>query len=474
MDPLEERVRRLLRDEGWQVPADPDAVGHVRAGVRRRRQRRAAVAGGLAAAVVVAAAGGAATVITGGGSDTVAVRSDPGVPGPGSTTPTPSDGPATDRQANKPTEPSPSRDGSAPTPDASSGPGNTDQGSEKGNGRSSHEESDEQKSPGTSPNSAIGQGAPVPSGFAATSVTAIDTSTFWVLGSAPGSGTATVAATRDGGDSFSAIGTLDAKLATGTNQESTASVHDIRFADSQHGWAYGGGLWSTEDGGRSWQRIDAVSGSVRSLAVGDGRVFALARDGGQWGLWRSASGTDAWQRLDVDLLDPDDLAVGDGAVAVSDHSQDATYLQVSTDGGNTFEQRPTDCSPDLSAGELSASADALWLTCPTGMSASRVAVSSDQGAHWESVNPGGPGIPANSSALGALSGDTGLVAAPGQVRLVNPDATDGPMRVQVPGLGSPTYAGFTTSEVGYLLDTDGHLFRTSDGGSTWNQVTFGG
>lgn len=52
------------------------------------------------------------------------------------------------------------------------------------------------------------------------------------------------------------------------------AVGSLRFADGRDGWAYGPGLWSTHDGGRTWHELSLNGRPVRSLEAADGRVLA--------------------------------------------------------------------------------------------------------------------------------------------------------------------------------------------------------
>ncbi|HEY6740023.1 MAG TPA: hypothetical protein VI076_14360, partial [Actinopolymorphaceae bacterium] len=176
---------------------------------------------------------------------------------------------------------------------------------------------------------------------------------------------------------------------------------------------------------------------------------------------------DAWGPIEVELTDPDGLAAARGLVAVTDRSGDKTYAVVSVDKGRTFEQYETPCSADLEGGELSATRDSLWLTCATGTAAS-VQVSTDKGQTWTAV-PSDTGI-ANSAPVGARGPDSAVAAAPSEVLLL--DRQGGNRRASVPGLDSPRYTGFTAPDVGYVLDLDGDLFRTDDGGSSWRKIGF--
>ena len=59
------------------------------------------------------------------------------------------------------------------------------------------------------------------------------------------------------------------------------------------------------------------------------------------------------------------------------------------------------------------------------------------------------------------------MATPGRALLVGPG---GSTSTPVPGLDQPTFASFTTTQVGYILDVKGQLFRTTDGGASWGLV----
>jgi photosystem II stability/assembly factor-like uncharacterized protein len=126
---------------------------------------------------------------------------------------------------------------------------------------------------------------------------------------------------------------------------------------------------------------------------------------------------------------------------------------------------PTECSPDLTPGTLSVTADSAWLTCPTGTQAA-IFVSRNGGRTWTPVSSNGP-VP-NVALLGARTSSQTIVAVQGEVTILSDSGK--PKTVPVAGLATPTYAGFTTEKVGYVLDVDGKLFRTTDGGQRWRPV----
>ncbi|MGW0227706.1 hypothetical protein ACWDWO_05290 [Actinopolymorpha singaporensis] len=452
MDPLEGRLREALRDDAWRLPADTALLDRVRvnAAARRRRHRTAAMTA-VAVFLLVAGMGGVGYILRGPGQTTVAGKSE-------STTTT------LERSgggARKPTE-----DHAAGAPASTRRPTPTRTPSPTTDARTA---SPSPTPPGKSATPDVAAGG-VPAKFSPVSLTASSDQNFWVLGESPtGPGRATVVVTRDGGDRFTALPAIAAPVVRAANKVTADTVHDLRFAaDAKDGWAYGGALWSTHDGGRGWHQVRAVTGLVEQLETANGTTYALVRDGSTWTLWRSPSGEDAWSRVGVDLKTPASLAVTSKVVAVTDRSGTDAFVLTSADGGRTFDQHPTPCNADLSAGRLSATTGSMWLTCPTG-TAAEVHVSRDNGASWSAVSSGTPAISGTAAALGARSARQAVVAVPGKALLVS--GSDQPAQAKVEGLGTPTYAGFTSDRVGYILDVNGGLFRTDDGGGTWQPVT---
>ncbi|MFD2079951.1 hypothetical protein SAMN05421678_105220 [Actinopolymorpha cephalotaxi] len=447
MDPLEGRLREALRDDAWRLPADSDLLARVRvnAAARRRRHRTAAVTA-VAVFLLVAGMGGVGYIfrqpvltVAGKSASTTVERARGTAPDP--TQDDTAGVPAPTRRPSSTRAPSPTAASRTPSPTP---PGKS-----------------------ATPDVAVGV---VPAKFSPVSLTAASDQNFWVLGeSAAGPGRATVVVTRDGGERFTALPEFAAPVVRATNKVTADTVHDVRFAaDTKDGWAYGGALWSTHDGGQGWQQVRTVPGLVQQLETANGTAYALVRDGSTWTLWRSPRGEDTWSRAGVELHSPASLAVTSQVVAVTDRSGNDAYVLTSADGGDTFDQHPTPCKADLDAGRLSATTDSMWLTCPTG-TAAEVHVSRDEGASWTAVSSGTPAISGTAAALGARSGRQAVVAVPGKALVVSESGQ--PAQAKVEGLGTPTYAGFTSDRVGYILDVDGGLFRTADGGGTWQPVT---
>ena len=116
-------------------------------------------------------------------------------------------------------------------------------------------------------------GGAVPANFQPTSVTFIGANTGWAIGQAgtPGSCAnsnpdicTSLVLTEDGGKTWRGVTAPD-----------TAGVSGIRFYNGQYGWAYGPELWSTQDYGHSWQKVNTGGMVVTDLETENGRAFAV-------------------------------------------------------------------------------------------------------------------------------------------------------------------------------------------------------
>jgi hypothetical protein len=118
--------------------------------------------------------------------------------------------------------------------------------------------------------------APVPANFRPTSVTFVGTETGWVIGQAGVTGhcatafCTSVARTDDAGKTWTGV----PAPVTGLPDGSTG-VSQIRFLNTEDGWAFGPGLFATRDGGRTWTPVSTGGLRVTDLETVGNRVFAL-------------------------------------------------------------------------------------------------------------------------------------------------------------------------------------------------------
>ncbi len=296
---------------------------------------------------------------------------------------------------------------------------------------------------------------PVRPSFAASDVSFVSTQRGWVLGSGQ------LLTTDDGARSWAAL------------PAPPAGVTHLRFATSSDGyaWSTDGVLWLTTDGAASWQ--PGRLGQVLSLEAASGWVWAIAGPQPYPDVWRAPVGSTAWTNLgptpdrSATLLvhGPTAYLVGqEGAgpippsVEVYTGTQAGRHLAV-----------PCPASLPVPYAVLGASTDgSLVLICDVqGESAQYdlAYVSTDGGSSWTAITapPVWPdGVTAITGKRFSWNSDV-LVSSRGAwtVALAEPP-------------GGFSLVGFETDQQGVALATDGALWITRDGGSTWSRVSFAG
>jgi photosystem II stability/assembly factor-like uncharacterized protein len=332
--------------------------------------------------------------------------------------------------------------------------------------------------------------------FTATSVTFVSVDEAFVLGTAPCAHApcTSIVRTLDRGVSWVGLPAPAAPLGDPLANSGQAAVWGIRFADPEHGFVFGNGLWATSDGGERWTATASPGGSIADLEVIDGQVLALsypcsARSGcGQLGtLYRRALSGGPWSFVTRVT----------GTRVIATQARVATLLDggsvvVTGDGGLTFAVRATPCAGSASAGSAVAvtGPDSLALLCAGGAAMGSmqkaVYVSDDLGATWAKAGSpplgGDPwGISAGTPTqltVAALSGATWLYySADGGVRWTIA------YRAPVDGGVEFNDLGFTTTADGVAVlgpvysngnpfGMPGQLLLTSDGGASWTAVRF--
>jgi photosystem II stability/assembly factor-like uncharacterized protein len=452
-DELERRLREVLHSRRLSIEPGADALDRIHAGARRRQQHRA-LSSGLAAAAVVA------VVATG-----VALRPihHPAqvVAGASSTNPS---GTAPNTVLNRPASPGPStalHSATKAAPAVSSAVPNV---------------------------ATIPAGGGLPKGFVPISVTSDHTNTFWVLGHAPCAKTTCTALTKttDGGKTFTQVGAPPSALvpdALGNiDVFGAATVSDVRFVDSSNGWAYGGGLWQTTDGGQHWAKV-SIAGSVQQLAVASGRAWAVvlldapAATGPSYAVYSSTYPDGTWtEAASAGRFGPAEprlaLQGGDVTVIGVESSTGTWTARTATGGSTSFSALPAPpCSAGGSGDRLSSTAGALWLACSDG--APGVFVSPDFGRSWQVA---ASSLSGGTVSIGAVDATSAIVAENGKLVRVNADGSSAPVsHPSVPASTVWSFVGFTTTTDGFavgIVKGERQLWRTTDGGSHWSVVRF--
>jgi hypothetical protein len=291
--------------------------------------------------------------------------------------------------------------------------------------------------------------------FAASDVSFVSAQRGWVLGSGQ------LLMTGDGARSWTAL------------PAPPAGVTHLRFATSTDGyaWAAGGALWLTTDGAASWQ--PGRLGQVLSLETASGWVWAIAGPQPYPDVWRAPVGSTAWTNLGYTPDRSASLLVHGPAAYVTGQEgagpiPPSVQVYTGTQAGR-HQAVPCPTGVPVPDAELGASTDgSLVLVCDVqGQSApyDLAYVSADGGASWTAITA----PPAWSDGVTAITGKR--FSWNGSVLV----SSGGAWTVALAGPpGGFSLVGFETDQQGVALATDGALWITRDGGSTWSRVSFAG
>lgn len=463
-DEFGRRLHDVLHSRASSISPDAGALERIHAGARRRQRRhRATVSGGAALAVIAVAAVGVTLRPTHHGGSQLAG-------GPSSTAATSATARPTVSDLPSPVTPT-----VAPSSNTFTATG-----------------------PASSNFPTIPAGGAPPKGFVPTSVTAVSTATYWVLGHAPCPSIScpAVAKTSDGGKTFTEVGAPGAAVGPDDPQSrpkyGSNLVTDIRFGDGKNGWAFGGEFWQTTDGGLTWSPV-VVAGAtqqfaVEQLAAANNRAWAIALTGSSadtgavYAVYSATYPGGSWQKVDsagtFGSAEPILGVEGTTAVVIGTDATTGKQRAVIATGGSTgFAQLPGNLPCTYAPGEaVSTTTNALWLACTsfTG-TIGGVYFSPDFGRSWQ-VASSALDVRAQPVAIGGVDDKSAIVATGGKLLRVNVDgSTASVSTVNLPSATQFAFIGFTTAKDGFampIVNGTRQLWRTTDGGDHWSVVKF--
>lgn len=372
-------------------------------------------------------------------------------------------------------------------------------------------------------------GAPVPADFQPTSVTFVGPHLGAVIGQAGtpgdcagGAGCTSLAGTDDYGRTWFGVSAPPTGAPDGAN-----GVSQLRFLNASQGFAFGPGLWSTQDGGVKWSPVRLPSGvRVTDLETLDGEVFAVwARcagtgpdfaahctsftlesapaAGGSWHPVAGAAGLSSGGAASSATLVLAGGATLDPATATGYLlAPDGTLRSGSLAGAPWATMGQADCAPGRpqtgtaqpAGALLTSQSGRLYLLC-TGITAASpnapstsaspppsgsgqvLYVSTDGGRTWQSR----PGVPHLGSATSLAAASSGLVVlATDEGIEISPDDGTNWRTAVAPATGPPggfRYVGMTDAEHGVAVPADpglNQVWITVDGGQRWRASTIHG
>jgi photosystem II stability/assembly factor-like uncharacterized protein len=334
-------------------------------------------------------------------------------------------------------------------------------------------------------------------------VSFVSASQGWVLGLDGCGDCAALLQTTDGGVTWTALPPPPSLLGYYTGSPVTG-VTQVAFANAASGFLYGPELLATSDGGRTWSPESLPP--VQSLVIGDGYAYALtaAAAGGPELLWRTAIGTGTWTPLPVPSgPQPDNPALlyasgstlvllQQGFMGPAPVSTAATAgdLWLSMDNGITWQARAVPCvGPDGGGASVLSVAlghpDAWLLDCfDTEQSQQEQDTQHhlfgtvDAGLSW--VQLPDPSRANEPSALADNGAGHAFLATEGDSDTLL-GTFDGGLQWSVLIASGGSFSGwsgpiFLTAQSGFVVgpthNAPEHLYRTTDGGQSWQIVRF--
>ena len=356
---------------------------------------------------------------------------------------------------------------------------------------------------------------PVPADFAASSATFVGLETGWVIGQAgvPGQRCASqyctsVARTDNAGHSWYGV-----PAPAAGSPDGASGVSQIRFLNTEDGWAFGPQLYATHDGGRHWTAVGTGGQRVIALETVGDRAFAIfaacngtgpdfAAQCTSFSLYSTPAAQDSWAQVS-----PAVTGLGNGGQAASASlvltggrgyllAPDGTLYSGPVSGTGSWQQAASGPAGSTSCGTgtaqpdgqpsgvmlAAASTSSLVLACAvpaTSGGGARVFTSADGGATWQ--------------ASGTVAGVTvtSVAAQPGEIILATTGGlvasqSNGASWQAAPSSGGTTaagpaggfrFVGMTSPQQGVAVpenSAEHAVWFTFNGGQSWQRSPVAG
>jgi len=352
----------------------------------------------------------------------------------------------------------------------------------------------------------------VPADFAATSATFVSLKTGWVIGQAgpPAQKCSTVyctsvARTDNAGRSWYGV---HAPL---TGPPGGASgVSQVRFLDTENGWAFGPQLFATHDGGQHWTQVQTGGQRVTSLETVGDRAFAIfaacsgtgpdfAAQCTSFSLYTTSADRDNWAPVS-----PAVTGIGNGGGAASAAlvltasqgyllAPDGTLYSGPVSGTGSWRQAASGPAGDASCGTgtaqrsgqpsgavlAAATASSLTLACSIPAASgggAQVFTSTDSGATW---HPSGTVPGGTVTSVAAQPGGEIVVATTDGLEVSGNNGAS--WQLVVAGAAGPpggfSFVGMTSPQQGVAVPAnpaEHAVWFTFTGGQSWQRSPVAG
>lgn len=288
----------------------------------------------------------------------------------------------------------------------------------------------------------------------------------------------------DGGQSYTS--SLEFKLPPSTSYFDTTSM---LAQDDQHlaaytrtsgydyttyRWVYNETVYTTVDGGANWSKVDLPSATT----VGIQRLYQISADGktlvasGNNGLIRSVDGGLTWATVASPVAEPyyyyySYFPIGGSDIIASSYSglwmsRDAgqTWTKLSVPGGGTYLSMSTDTIKRIDANSLLASdgSGTMYLSKDNGQAWTKAFTAVDVGGYSSQQ----PVMGFADAKNGFMTDSFGKSYA----------TKDGGMTWEVKSVGfsGARSVQFLNKQTGWLVGSDGRLYKSTDLGQSWTNV----